>query len=439
MNTAVIFILFCCFLSMCGLLWWWIMKKPEKATTTTPPPNNNTTAPPPPPADATEETIDLNRPSSSLLPIPEKMIDPYYPSERSFKLSSTKGMYCVLWYGPKTTIGDLRRKQLVSNIDKWYQEYHDIMGYHMNRTVDEQYTNLYKFNVYLHNSGTGGFPDDTRNYLSKYGSNTPGTFKNLHFIVCDENSAAHELAHLVQLRTGGFRNNKDVGWGWESNAQYLSNQVNPHRLYGQETFTQTGFFKRMDTFKDYQQYKSWLWWLSLEISYGKTFTGRMWRDVKQDVPQFEEAARLATQGNVPDMFAEYVRNMVLNTFKQENVRSWVAKLAVNSLSKIEQRADGTLVFEPTTQRLEVFAFDLFNLLPRNKPYKVRVVPKSDNPPTTEAWRVVLAIGTQATIFGANELSADAIPAQASSRLAVTCATREALPPLCEFSVHLVPH
>lgn len=365
----------------------------------------------------------IQQPPTPPLPkLPTGIWDPF-ETKRGFRANYIEGTYCVLWYGksPQSSIQDL--KTLVANLDKWYLAIQNDLGYSVSRTIQEQLIEEYKFNVYFRESDFKGYPRDG-NFLGGYGAEG----RYVHYITTDEWAASHELGHLMQLRSKGFRNDKRVGWGWESNAHYIAYKMEGNFVGTAVDFLTRSYRKRMDSFEDGIQYRSWIWWICLETMHGPKFVGQLWSNVAQGTPQFEEVARLTTGGDVPTMFAQYVRCVMQRNFGD---------------AELTKRLQNTMEFEQTTfrdskiqmktHRLERFGFVLVDIgspTPTGQMYRAKIVPLDSGHPV-DAWRGVFGND----ILKANEWTRP-FAGKKTTALGVTCPTRQGNVDVCTYEIHL---
>jgi len=400
----------------------------------------------------------IQYPANPALPNEPSLSFDFFKDIRTFELRKKEGKYCAFWYGNwVTTSQEGTIQSLVGEIDRWYLTMQTQLGYSVHRSIHTQKTTKYKFNLYLRESGLGTtfncrktgdnchfdecerYPMDhcIYAYLGSYPNITgiPEEGKGVHYILVSlsEHTIIHELGHLVQLRSGGFRDDPRVGWGWESNAEYMVYKVatihNKTTIIGTMIrraieFLTDYYWRRMDSFLEGIQYKSWIWWQCLDVLYGSDFVGKMWSNVEYRQPQFEEVARMRTGGDVPTMFAQYVRCVM-------NLNLGTATSRISGMKTLWKSTMFPMPFERTTflndeinmetHRLQPFGFvvvDIGSGTRTNNSYKAKIVPLPEDKHPCEAWRGVHG----QTILRAHEWSPPFTGKQVSA-LGVTCATR----------------
>lgn len=247
----------------------------------------------------------------------------------------------------------------------------------------------------------------------------------MHYISTEVPAASHEIAHLIQIRSGGFRgygDHRPVGWGWEGHAHYVSLLLEPDaRRYvfdlGQ-SFIRDHAWKRMDApdsdrerdlYESTIPYMSWVWWQCMDLRHGRTFVARMWSNVEPRGSPFEEAARLKYQNNIPDMFVDYVKCIL-------------EKKVGPAVPQYEPVTSSGNLLRSRNPRLRRFGFVLVDVgspKQRNQKYRVQIIPTSSHP--ASAWRGVF--GPTRIVLTANETSPEFEGGQKMD-LAICCATYE---------------
>jgi hypothetical protein len=448
-RILLFLVIFIIFLIVSGFLFAYLRprKKTSSVTTTTKPPVTTTTKPPvttttkPPVTPDTTFTPDNNCAIPSLrppiihygpnpsLPTPPREVHDYFAPlrESQFQLRKSEGTYSAFWYGNNTNTNTINTiNTLVHKIDEWYLIIQNRLKYSVVRTLAEQHTEKYKMNIYLHSSGLGPpCPNPCNNNPHENCARYPmdhcmnphlGTFRQSpHYILVNltESTILHELGHLVQIRSGGGRNGPS-GWAWESNAEYIVYKVAKIQnmnatidLYIDRAahFLRDYHWKRMDTFEDLIQYRSWIFWQCLEVIYGEGFVGQMWSNVDPKTPVFQEIARVRTGGDIATMFAQYVRCAMQLDFGDAKPHIEKTKRGLGwSHNPFPMMFEETILrsarneLEIKNHRLQPFGFvvvDIGSPLPGPvQQYRAKIVPLEE----CQEWRGVY----ESAIIGAHE-------------------------------------
>ena len=348
----------------------------------------------------------------------------HFEKERGFALTREEGRYCVLWWGPNAPAefaSDRKNaREFVEQVDAWRLRLIGELGFSTEKTAEEQNQYKYKLNVYLTDSGQK-VPADGH-YLGTYPNSAYA------YLVVARWSAPHEFGHYMEMCSGGFRENPLVGWGWESAANYIANHLDPGSVDGSAMDYFKATYRRMDSFANNIQYKSWPWWLFLELTYGPKTCGTMWTTAAKDVPQFEQAA-LVTGKSIAEIFTQFAKACLTFDFgprdsKRLKNAAYVGDVldAGGNLKDLAPVSRTGNVLTPSPPRMEMFAFDTVDLgtAAGKGMWRAKVINATH---TVEDWGVVFVAGDAATILRPGTFTPQFAGAQKKCYIAVVCATR----------------
>lgn len=329
---------------------------------------------------------------------------------RALPLMRESGQFCIY-----ANTGDLAKMQeTCDTVERVWQMYQNALGFKVRGDVQvKQGWDRFKKTLYLSGAPPPGpccsCPESGHGYEWQ-GWTKDGT----HAFLCTggfgDGCLSHELAHLMQVGTGGFTwGGPSLPWAFESSAQFC-------RWFGADREEDWGSLKpwlehhatsieRHDGSPQCYQYGSWLWWMFMDREFGAGTVGRVWSESVQPETPLQACARVSGVA-LPDLFARFVGSCVSSSWRGERWDRVWAQVghpggAWSTFDRLEETPGGY-----TARGLERCGFHALRLSDASRRGPHALTLRADN----SDWRMVVAIdGKVRAILRAGETSSEKFP------------------------------